>query len=159
QQDRHRQRRHLLVGDHALGVRVDDPVDLLVGQYAAVALGPDDVHGREAHAPPSQSRCPGPKAPGSRSPTVVCPSSVSTKHSGPPCSHSSCRQRPHGVTGSPAPSTQETATRRPPPVRCSSLTMPHSAQRVRPKEAFSTLHPLTIRPSSTRPATPTGNFE
>ena len=37
--------------------------------------------------------------------------------------------------------------------------MPHSAHRVIPYEAFSTLHPLTTRPSSTSPATPTGKCE
>ena len=42
QEDRHQQRRHLLVGHPAVGVAVDHPVDRGVGQPAAVALGPDD---------------------------------------------------------------------------------------------------------------------
>ena len=33
--------------------------------------------------------------------------------------------------------------------------MPHSAHSARPYDAFSTLQPLTIRPSSTSPAAPT----
>src|SRR5690606_2466693 len=37
--------------------------------------------------------------------------------------------------------------------------MPHSAHSVSPYEAFSTLQPVTIRPSSTSPAQPTGNRE
>ena len=37
--------------------------------------------------------------------------------------------------------------------------MPHSAHRPTPYAAFSTLHPTTNRPSSTRAAAPTGNFE
>ena len=39
QQHRHQQRRHLLLGDRAPGVRVDDPVHLGVGEPAAVPLG------------------------------------------------------------------------------------------------------------------------
>ena len=45
EQDRHRQRRHLLVGDLAARVGVDHPVDLAVAQLAAVALGEDDLDG------------------------------------------------------------------------------------------------------------------
>ena len=51
------------------------------------------------------------------------------------------------------------ATSRPPPERANSLTTPHSAQRVMPYEAFSTLQPVMIRPSSTSAAAPTLNFE
>jgi hypothetical protein len=40
-----------------------------------------------------------------------------------------------------------------------SLTKEHSAQRVSPYEAFSTLQPEITRPSSVSAATPTGNFE
>ena len=50
EQHRHGQRRHLLVGDDAAGVGVDHPVDLRVGQRAAVALGADDVDGVERSA-------------------------------------------------------------------------------------------------------------
>ena len=49
EQDRHGERGHLLVGDLAAGVGVDDPVDLLVAEFAAVPLGADDgddVHGQ-----------------------------------------------------------------------------------------------------------------
>ena len=46
EQDRHGERRHLLVGDVATGVGVDHPVDLAVGQLGlAVALGADDLDG------------------------------------------------------------------------------------------------------------------
>ena len=37
--------------------------------------------------------------------------------------------------------------------------MPHSAHSVTPYPAFSTLQPLTIRPSLARPAAPTGKCE
>src|SRR5699024_10722302 len=47
QEDRHGQGRHLLLGDDAAGVGVDHPVDLLVGEAVAVALGADDVHAVE----------------------------------------------------------------------------------------------------------------
>ena len=49
QQNRHGQRRHLLVGHHALGVPVDHPVDLLIGKRRTVALGPDNVDRRYRH--------------------------------------------------------------------------------------------------------------
>ena len=42
QEDRHQQRRHLLVGHPPVGVGVDHPVDRRIGQHTAVALGPDD---------------------------------------------------------------------------------------------------------------------
>ncbi len=42
---------------------------------------------------------------------------------------------------------------------CNEETTPHSAQSTTPYAAFSTLQPTTIRPSSTRAAAPTGNFE
>ena len=38
-------------------------------------------------------------------------------------------------------------------------TSPHSAHNVSPYEAFSTLQPLTMRPSSARPAAPTWKWE
>ena len=41
------ERSHLLLGDHAAGVRVDHPVDLRVVQDEAVALARDDLDGRE----------------------------------------------------------------------------------------------------------------
>src|SRR5690606_38469058 len=61
--------------------------------------------------------------------------------------------------GSPSPSTQESATSRPPPLAYRAETTPQSAHSTTPYAAFSTLHPVTTRPSSTRPAAPTGNFE
>jgi len=51
------------------------------------------------------------------------------------------------------------AARGPPPVETNSLTSPHSAHSARPYDAFSTLHPTTMRPSSARPAAPTENCE
>ena len=79
------------------------------------------------------TRSSGPKASGSTSRIGTMPSdTVSMSMSAPPCSHSSCRQRPHGISGCPSPPTQATATSRPPPVRARSLTMPHSAHRPEP---------------------------
>ena len=43
EEDRHRHGRHLLVGDVAAGVRVDQPVDLRRSRAPAVALGADQV--------------------------------------------------------------------------------------------------------------------
>jgi hypothetical protein len=59
----------------------------------------------------------------------------------------------------PCPSTQAKATSLPPPVMCRLDTSAHSAHSVSPYEAFSTLAPVMIRPSSTIAATPTGKFE
>ena len=47
------------------------------------------------------------------------------------------------------------ATSRPPPPACRAETSPHSAHSVSPYEAFSTLQPVTTRPSSTSAAAPT----
>src|SRR5262245_14982978 len=63
------------------------------------------------------------------------------------------------MSSSPFPSTQDSAISRPPPLAYSAETTPHSAHRVSPYEAFSTLQPTTIRPSSTRAAAPTGKLE
>jgi hypothetical protein len=63
------------------------------------------------------------------------------------------------MSGSPVPSTHDIATSRPPPLACSADTIPHSAHSVTPYEAFSTLQPRTIRPSSTSAAAPTGKRE
>jgi hypothetical protein len=63
------ERAHLLVGDHAAGVGVDDPADLVVGQFVAVALGDDDVDGIEgfSHRPiMSGPAADGPDTPSSR---------------------------------------------------------------------------------------------
>src|SRR5690606_21459859 len=54
---------------------------------------------------------------------------------------------------------QDIATNRPPPEACSAETSPHSAHSVNPSDVFSTLQPTTTRPSSTRPAAPTGKRE
>jgi hypothetical protein len=53
EQDGHGQGRHLLIRDDAAGVGVDDPVDLLVGQLALVALRANDVDGVEGFAHPA----------------------------------------------------------------------------------------------------------
>ena len=63
--------------------------------------------------------------------------------------------RPQGVSGSPSPATTDSATRRPPPVAASAEATPFSAQVVSPMLAFSTLQPVTMRPSSTSAAAPT----
>ena len=102
---------------------------------------------------------PAPNACGSSSAIRSGPSAASTRQSGPPCSHSSCRHRPHGISGLTGTVHTGHATSRPPPLACSAETMPHSAHSPTPYEAFSTLQPTTTRPSSTRPATPTGNAE
>ena len=71
EQDRHRQRRHLLVGDVAPRVGVDDPVDLAVGQGLLVALGDDHldrvVAPDSSRAPSTRVRSSGPNASGSTS--------------------------------------------------------------------------------------------
>src|SRR5690606_27466944 len=88
------------------------------------------------------------------------PFGVSTSRLGPPCSHNNCRHRPHGmIFCRSTPPTHVKATSRPPPPAISVDTRPHSAQRVTPYEAFSTLHPVTVRPSSTSAAAPTGDDE
>ena len=74
---------------------------------------------------------------------------------GPPCSISSWRQRPQGASGRPSAAVTLTATSRARPRATRADTRPHSAHRVRPKEAFSTLQPVTTWPSSHRPAAPT----
>ena len=161
--DRHQQCRHLFVTDLARGVGVDDPVDGGIGQPPAIALGPD--HGRRVECEAGQETSPASrasrrqKASGSRSSSRRGPAGWSISNSGPPCSKSSCRHRPHGVSGEPCASTHASATSRPPPVECSAETTPHSAQRERPYETFSTLHPVTTRPSSTSAAAPTGKLE
>jgi hypothetical protein len=63
------------------------------------------------------------------------------------------------MSTSPRKSTQASATSRPPPLACSADTSPHSAHSPSPYEAFSTLQPTMIRPSSTMAAAPTGNCE
>ncbi len=147
EQDGHRERGHLLVGDLAAGVRVDDPVDLLVAELTAVPLGADDgdgVHGHELASlrercarrtdgpsgRPRRSgrrgrtwrhllRWSGPKACGSISDSGRMPAGVSRSSSGPPNSYSSWRQRPHGHQDLALPSTQVKCVSRPPPVRWS----------------------------------------
>ena len=86
EQDRHGQRRHLLVGDVAARVGRDDPVDLAVAEHATVALGGDDVDGIEgsvhAAAPLDRSRSSGPNASGSTSLIGRTPRTVSSSRSG-----------------------------------------------------------------------------
>ena len=57
------------------------------------------------------------------------------------------------------PLTHTECVSRPPPVMCSWETIPHSAHRATPYAAFSTLQPVTTRPSSTSAAAPTGKCE
>jgi hypothetical protein len=66
-----------------------------------------------------------------------------------------CRHRPHGISSSPVPLRQATATSRPPPVIRNWPAIVHSAHIPRPYEAFSTLQPTTVRPSETNAAAPT----
>jgi hypothetical protein len=47
EEHRHRECRHLLVGDVAARVGVDEPADLVGGELAAVALAVDEVDGVE----------------------------------------------------------------------------------------------------------------
>ena len=63
---------------------------------------------------------------------VMSPSGMARSMRGWACSPSTWRQRPQGAQGSPRPSTQAKAISRPPPVRTSSDTSPHSAHRVTP---------------------------
>jgi hypothetical protein len=44
-------------------------------------------------------------------------------------------------------------------VACRAETSPHSAHSVRPNDAFSTLQPVTTRPSAVSPAAPTRRRE
>ena len=115
--------------------------------------------GTEESTRSRMARSSAPNACGSRSAIRSGCGTASIRHSGPPCSHSSWRHRPHGINGCPSPPTQESATRRPPPVACREETTPHSAQSPTPYAAFSTLQPTTMRPSSTSPAAPTGKSE
>lgn len=130
QEDRHQQRRHLLVGHPPVGVAVDHPVDRGIGEPAAVALGPDDRRSVVAtrhwaariecelghdFSRRTRSRSAGPKASGRRSPSALGPSAWSTSNCGPPCSARSCRHRPQGISAVPVASTTATATNRPHP--------------------------------------------
>ena len=163
EQDRHGERGHLLVGDLAAGVRVDDPVDLLVAEFAAVPLGADDGDGVHGHGVPS-GRSSGPLPGIGRSGGAAgrhsarwsgpeglrqhlaraagCPSGVSSSSSGPPNSNSSCRQRPHGTSISPRAvhaGEVRSAGRR----RWRAARRPDRTRRTapRPYDAFSTLQP------------------
>ena len=87
EEDRHGHGRHLLVGDVAAGVRVDQPVDLRGGERAAVALGADQVDGVEGFDATHESRhswldvgpsVRGPKASGITSSMVRMPDTVSS---------------------------------------------------------------------------------
>jgi hypothetical protein len=63
------------------------------------------------------------------------------------------------MSGAPRASTHAIATNAPPPDVRNDDTTPHSAHNVRPYDAFSTLHPTTMRPSSTNAAAPTAKRE
>src|SRR6202044_1886867 len=109
---------------------------------------------------------------------------LSTSSAAPPASSSSWRQRPQGSSGAPSPATTATATSTGTStgaavpavpggaapvvacragagraVACRAETRPHSAHSVRPNDAFSTLQPVTIRPSAVSPAAPTRSRE
>src|SRR5690606_28316836 len=124
---------HLLLGHDAARVGIDDPVDLGVAQAVPVTLGDDDVDGveglgaRGAHEDARSTRSTGPNASGSTSAIVLNPLTVSSTRSGPPCSKSSWRHRPHGMSVFPCPSTHVNATSRPPPLAWRAETSPHSA--------------------------------
>lgn len=59
-------------------------------------------------------RSSGPKASGSSSASGRGPDAWSISMAGPPCSSSTCRQRPHGISTAPEPSTHASASSRPP---------------------------------------------
>ena len=154
QEDRHQQRRHLLVGHPAVGVGVDHPVDRRVRQHAAVALGPDDRRRVECELGHGVSR-----------PAAVAPGQIvrarTRRAAGRPAaaaradgrSASPGRRAPAAPAGTartasaarPSASTHDSAISRPPPLECRAQTTAHSAQRPRPYETFSTLQPATIR--------------
>ncbi len=50
QHDRHEQRRHLIVGDRAVGIGRDQPTDLIGGELFAVALPLDQFDDAGGHA-------------------------------------------------------------------------------------------------------------
>src|SRR6202167_5791295 len=183
--DRHQQRGHLLVGDLALRVRLEQPADVVVAEPVPVPFGPDQRDRVRHRGSRRSARSVVVKAAGSRTFSSTGPSGPSTSRPAPPASSRSCRQRPHGSSGCPSPATTATATSEAPgaalagpvpasgsvpggagpapgaagPAPCRALTRLHSAHRVRPKEAFSTLEPTMIRPSSVRPAAPTRSPE
>ncbi len=70
-----------------------------------------------------------------------------------PCSHSSCRHRPHGISTPPWMSTHANATSRPPPRRVQGRHQPALGAQASPYEAFSTLQP-DDRPDRRRPGRP-----
>ena len=130
EQDRHRERRHLLVGDRAAGVGVDDPVDLAGRsaprrrRLAAMTSTASKIRSQADHLPaltPSRRRDPrssAPKACGSTAAHRQHPVGVIDQAVGPavlPQQLPAAAARPSA--GSPSPSTQETATSRPPPLR------------------------------------------
>ena len=103
------------------------------------------------------------KAAGSRTLSSTGPSAVSTSRSPPPAfeqelTAAAARQqrlpvaRDHGHRLQRAPFSAW-------PPACSALTRPHSAHKVRPNDAFSTLQPTMIRPSEVWPAAPTRSPE
>src|SRR5699024_7560031 len=112
----------------------DDPGDLVGLEAAPVSFRGDDLDGVERFVPHGSllgaaARSSAPNESGSTSLIGRMPETVSTSRSAPPCSHSSCRQRPHGMMTSPAPLQHVKATRRPPPPVMSAEMREHSAQR------------------------------
>ena len=146
------------------GVGVDHPVDLAVGQRAAVALGDDHLDRVVAASSSSvgsstRSRSSGPNASGStsvigRSPTTRQQqqlgaavllqqlAAAAARHD-----HLAVAVDAHEVRQPPAAGRRAAAT-----------PAPHSAHSVTPYAAFSTLQPTTSRPSSTSAAAPTGKW-
>ena len=63
EEDRHRERGGLAVGDAAVGDALDEEAQLVVGERAAVALAPDQLLGEERrHCVPTQRRSSGPSS-------------------------------------------------------------------------------------------------
>ncbi len=102
QEDRHQQRRHLLVVHPAVGVAVDHPVDRGIRQHAAVALGPDDGRSIECELRhgvlPARPDRRGRTRRAADRPAGAGPPDGRSACSGPPCSSSTCRHRPHGMS-------------------------------------------------------------
>ena len=162
--DRHQQRGHLLVGDLVPGVGLEQPPDVVVGQPLPVPLGPDEGD-RVGH----------------RYSSLLFPAGgqVGAAEGGRE-QHAELDRAVRGVDEQAAAAgleqqlaaaaagqqrlavARDDRDGRPGPRRraaCRAETRPHSAHRVRPKEAFSTLQPVTTCPSAARPAAPTRSPE
>ena len=103
-----------LVGQLQYGGRPQRTVEMIMERHLGEGAQGREVDGHDRSL--SSRRWSGPNACGSTAVIGRMPSGVSSSSSGPPCSQSSCRQRPQGIRASPALSTQANATSRPPPV-------------------------------------------